>query len=83
MKKATSGKASTMTTTANVKHETNTETKQETISVSEEAKRIEKRAKSADQFEYDDSDRAKAVFEKLPEGEFVIKEGDKTVIQKL
>ena len=52
-------------------------------SVSEQAKQIKERAKQSDQFEYDDKDEAQAIYDKLPAGEFVIKEGNKTVIQKL
>jgi hypothetical protein len=84
MKKSEGKKsAGVMTTTGNVKTEKAPHVEPEHISVNEEAKRIEKKAKSADSFEYDDHERAQQVFDKLPEGEFVIKEGDKTVIQKL
>lgn len=53
------------------------------LSASQTAKLISERAKQSDQFEYDDPGEAREIFDKLPEGEFVIKEGNKTVIQKL
>lgn len=81
MKKANKA-AGVMTSTGNVKHEPD-ETKEPEISVAEQAKNIQERAKPADQFEFDDEDRAKAVFAKLNENEFIFKEGEKYVIQRV
>ena len=97
--KATKPKASVMQTATHVKKETapkvdalpqkKVETKQapeepeQMTSISEQVQKISDRAKQSDQFEYDDRDEAQAIFDKLPAGEFVIKEGNKTVIQKL
>lgn len=47
------------------------------------AKRIKEKAKPADQFEYDDADFAQKIYDLLPEGEFVLKNGNMNVIQKL
>ena len=55
----------------------------EEINVKEHVKNITERAKQSDQFEYDDAATARQIFDKLPAGEFVIKEGNRTVIQKL
>lgn len=52
-------------------------------SVNAVVKRITERAKPADQFEYDDADYAQSIFDKLPEAQYAIKHGEKTVIQKL
>lgn len=76
----TSKKAGVMTTTANVKSEPDAAPEPE-ISVSQQAKNIQERAKPADQFEFDDEERARAVYAKLDANEFIFKEGDKFVIQ--
>ncbi len=76
-------KATTMTEAASVTTATEPAAAEPQLSVSQEAKNIADRAKSADAFEYDDKERAEAVFAKLPEGEFAIAYADKTVIQKL
>ena len=86
--KAQTKKAGVMTTASNVKTENAPtpepeQVKAEPLSPAETAKRIEQAAKQSDQYEFDDPDEAKAIFDKLPEGEFVIQQGNKTVIQKL
>lgn len=47
------------------------------------AKKITDNAQSGDPFEFDSSDEAKEVFDNLPEGQFILQQGNRTVIQKL
>lgn len=47
------------------------------------AKKIEAEARQSDGFEFDTREEGQAVYDKLPAGQFSIKEGSKTVIQKL
>ncbi len=82
MKKETKA-AGVMTSPGNVTHETGEQPEQKKEPVNTVVKRIIERAKSADSFEYDDQDYAQEIYDKLPEGMFTIKTGDKTVIQKL
>lgn len=81
MKKANKP-AGVMTSTANVKSEP-AQAEEPEISISQQAKNIQELAKPADQYEFDDEDRANAVYAKLNQNEFLFKEGEKYVIQRV
>lgn len=81
-KSATKKPAGVMTTTGNVKTE-NAAAPEPQESVAEQAKNIAAKAKSADQYEFDDEERARAVYAKLDANEFIFKEGEKYVIQRV